>query len=563
MKIKHKLTLGVIFLFALLTLSCSMGIFYLVQLKDDAQVILKNNYESLHYCQSMFKQLDSLKYTPKTSLDKFEYYLNLQQKNITEKNELEATVALRNNFDNLKTSMNFEESQMLLISHNIQKIIEINMEAMAAKYKLANKTAESALGYITLITTVIFLIAFTFVVNFPSMIANPVTKLTEAIKEIASKNYKHRIYINNKDEFGELAASFNLMAQKLDEYEHSSVAQLMFEKSRAEAIINCIEDASIGIDKNNVVLFVNQQALSLLNMQQGNIVGKNIDEIKKHNDLFKYIIENTQSEPFKIVLDQKESYFVKENYAIKKGEEELGIVFVLKNITAFLEKDEAKTHFLAVISHELKTPIASIKLGVSLLENSKTGNVNAEQKILIDGIKEDSNRLLKITGELLSMSQIETGKINLEITSALPETLIDTAIQSLGQQANDKQIEIIKSLNHQDKLVQCDPDKTAWVLINLLSNAIRYSPENGKVKISTQLVENKIYFSVEDQGRGIPIEYQERIFDKYFQIPGSSTSGTGLGLAISKEFLIAMNGEIQVKSELGKGSVFIFDLNQV
>src|SRR5204862_6024807 len=139
---------------------------------------------------------------------------------------------------------------------------------------------------ITVIMTLCFLFGFTFLFNFPSLIAGPLTKFMKGIKGIANKNYSERIHLNRKDEFGELANAFNTMAERLDEYEHSNLSKILFEKRRAEAVINSLKDASIGIDNKGTVLFANQQALQLLNLKEQDIIGQNQVEIKRRNDLF-------------------------------------------------------------------------------------------------------------------------------------------------------------------------------------------------------------------------------------------------------------------------------------
>ena len=270
--------------------------------------------------------------------------------------------------------------------------------------------------------------------------------------------------------------------------------------------------------------------------------------------------------PMKIFADGKESYFEKEivNITIKPtGEEQIitiGDVIILRNITIFKELDFAKTNFIATVSHELKTPISSIKLSLQLLEKAETGEINTEQKQLIEGIKEDSQRLLKITGELLELSQLETGNIQLNMDKSSPYEIINYATEAVKVQAEQKQIQLVIETEQNLPDIKADSEKTAWVLINFLTNAITYSSENSVISVKLKKENNKVVFQVIDTGKGIDNRYKTKVFDKYFQIPGSHKSGTGLGLAISKEFIEAQNGTIGVESELGLGSTFYFKL---
>jgi signal transduction histidine kinase len=281
------------------------------------------------------------------------------------------------------------------------------------------------------------------------------------------------------------------------------------------------------------------------------------------NDLLRNLL-NTDGgiAPLKIYANNKESYFSKEVVKILADEKPIGEVIMLKNITQFKELDLAKTNFIATISHELKTPISSIKMSLKLLEDNRVGNLNSEQVKLVQNIQEDSQRLLKITTELLDLAQVETGNIQLEKSPVDPKAIIDYAYDSMKFQAEQKQITI--EINYDSDLpkVNCDLEKTAWVMVNFLSNAIRHSPENSKVIVQAQKQDGSVVFSVKDSGKGIDPKYKDKIFEKFFKVPNMVTgkSGTGLGLAISKDFVTSQGGKIWVESEIGKGSTFSFSL---
>jgi len=239
----------------------------------------------------------------------------------------------------------------------------------------------------------------------------------------------------------------------------------------------------------------------------------------------------------------------------------IGQVIVLRNITPFHELNEAKTNFIATVSHELKTPISSIKMSAQLLADNRVSALNADQTELLKSITDDADRLLKITSELLNMSQAETGNIQLKLQPVQPEVIVENALQAVLFQAQHKNISITKNLPSKLSSVYADAEKTSWVLINFLTNAVKYSPESSVIEISISQKENKISFAVTDHGKGIEEKYLPKLFDRYFKVPGTyERSGTGLGLAISKEFIEAQGGTIQVKSVLNEGSIFSFTL---
>lgn len=558
-KLKTKVALGSIFLFVLLVIVGAINFYYLNRISAESRQIIQNNYETLNYSRLMLDELNALTDSA-NSFNSFEKMLELQEKNITERGEKELTVSLRQNFNQLKKKGN-KDSLAVLIRKDIAGIMQVNLQAIDAKNQAAQLSAEKAKTVITICLTVCLLIAITFLYNFPSSVAGPIASLTEGIKAIADKNYGQRIHLNRKDEFGELATAFNTMAERLDEYEHSNLSRIMFEKQRAETVINSLKDASIGIDNKGMLLFANQQALQLLNLKEAEIVGQLQVDVERRNDLFRFLVKEQTSLPFKIVVENKENYFTKELMDIQQGNEKAGMVIVLRNITPFKELDAAKTNFIATISHELKTPLASSDFSLKLLEDERVGELNEEQKELVQSLKEDNKRLLKILSELLDLSQVESGKLQLNIQPVMANAIIEKAEQFVVNAAKNKHINIKKNIGEHLPAFNADEEKLVWVLNNFLTNAIKHSYENGEVELTVKEGGGEIVFAVKDNGKGIEEKYLPRLFDRYFKVPGNAEkSGTGLGLAISKEFIEAHGGKINVVSSLGSGSTFSFSL---
>ncbi|MDR6844598.1 ATP-binding protein [Flavobacterium granuli] len=575
MKIKTKLNLGVGLLFLLIIILTLVSAFYIFSIKKDTENILKANYNTLEYSRNMLLSLDEINSDAENAIITFENNLNKQSKNVTEVGEHDATLNLKKSFNLLKVNRT-DQKLKNQIRQDIFEIMKLNMFAIKQKSDVAKQTAETANMWIAITGTLCFLIAFNLLVNLPNNIADPIKELTASIKEIANKNYSERVHFMDHNEFGDLAKSFNTMAQKLEEYNSSNLYKLLFEKKRLETLINNMNDPIIGLDNQGLILFVNDEALKIIGMKSEDVLGKTASTLALTNDLMKSLIEkNSANEanirgqkvlPMKIFADGKESYFEKENINITiqpTGEDQMiniGDVIILRNITPFKELDFAKTNFIATVSHELKTPISSIKLSLQLLENKTTGTINEEQKHLIESIKDDSQRLLKITGELLELSQVETGNIQLNIEKSNPYEIVHYATEAVKMQTDQKQIELLIEADENLPDIKADSEKTAWVLINFLTNAIRYSSENSKITMRLKKDNMQISFAVIDTGKGIDNRYRSKVFDKYFQIPGSQKTGTGLGLAISKEFIEAQGGTIGVESELGLGSTFYFKL---
>lgn len=569
MKVKTKLVLGVGLLFALIVLLTVVSTWYINALKQDTSNILTANYNTLEYSRNMILALDEMADNPE-AVNRFRQNLGKQKQNETEPGEKEATETVEKHFAYAVQDPK-DSAIKSLIRRDISELMRLNMAAIERKSEIAGGTAQTATFWLSITGTLCFLIAFTLLVNLPGSIANPIRELTESIRQIAAQNYHQRVHFEGHSEFGELAKSFNTMAEKLEEYAGSRLSQLIMEKKRIETLINNMHDPVIGIDEHGKILFANAETLKITGLKKDEVIGGNIYEIAHSNDLIRILIRDLDStrlhskeEPLKIYADNKESYFEKETVGIsitptgETGKKNIGHVILLKNVTPFKELDFAKTNFIATVSHELKTPIASIQMSIQVLKHVATGSLNDEQLQLLDSISEDSQRLLKITGELLNMTQVETGKIQLNIQHCDPYSIIAYAVNAAKTQAEQKKIDIEIKADRDFPSIRLDSEKTAWVLTNFITNAVRYSPENSKVLLSLQKRDNRLCFFVQDFGRGIEAQYKERIFDRYFQIPGSSKSGSGLGLAISRDFIEAQGGNIGVETNPGLGSTFFF-----
>ena len=445
---------------------------------------------------------------------------------------------------------------------NLQVLTATDPESPAAYPAL-----HRALIWISVFGVACIVIGIVLLIKLPRSINDPIRTLVNGILEIADHNYDKRLNLGMNEEFSEVAVSFNRMAERLSEYQKSALSDLIQEKKYSEAIVNSITEPILGLDKERIVLFANEGALTVLNLKREQIIGLSAYDLALKNDLLRRLIRelgqhDEKKEPLKIYADNKESFFQAKYipiYMVPTGETEqhyIGDVISLQNITEFKELDSAKTTFISTISHELKTPISSIMMSLKLLEDSRVGTMNEEQQMLSKSIKESTDRLLEITGELLKMTQVETGKLQLSPKITKPIELIDYAVKANRVQAERFNCHI--EVEYPEKIAKLfvDSEKIAWVITNLLSNAIHYTKENGRIIIGARQIENVVEIFVQDFGKGIDPRYHQSIFDRYFRVPGTKVQGSGLGLAISKDFVEAHGGTLKVESELGKGSTF-------
>jgi two-component system, NtrC family, sensor histidine kinase KinB len=603
-KIKSKVFAGLAFLFLVIILLSVLGVVFINQLANASRGTLANNYRSVEYTMKMLKSLDSIydyrthyMYPGKENVsgniaeknyvsekDNFQNSYLAEKNNITETGERELVDNLYNNYSNFINIVEQKEDNNSLINlrnsyfitrQSVVDIYNINMNAIQRINLRIGETAHRVTLWMVIIGVLSVLITLFFIIKYPGSIVDPILELTDKIKAISKGNYDQQLNFTSKDELGDLASAFNVMAGRLKEYDESNLDKLLVEKKRLDATIENLEDAIFILDEEKRFLLGNRGALNLTGLRSKDIEGKYAPDVALNNDLLRELIKglvqngetNSKDEerPIKIIQNKKEYYYSREIIEIKAkptgGEIEriIGYILLLKNITLFEERDVAKTNLIATVSHELKTPISSINLSLKLLEDDRIGGLNDEQKNLIIAMRQQSVRLSKMVNELLDFSQTETGNIKLKISKVRPEDIIDLSVTAIMMLLSEKKIQL--NLNVADNLpdVKADLEKTVWVLVNLITNAMRFTPENGYINLDAQKDKEFIRFSVKDDGPGISKEDQDKIFKRFVQV-GNKNKGTGLGLAISKEFVQAQGGRIGVESEPGKGSTFSFYL---
>ena len=439
MKIQRRLTLGIGILFAMIVLLGIQSVSYVRQLSRATGTILADNYNSLQYAADMLRSLNDIG-EDSVSRHTLRQSLALQQQNITEISEREMTSELGRHIAALSDPVT--EAELQTVRQDLLRIMELNMAAIRAKSSAVEERADYVMWWLIVVAALCVVSAGAILVWFPRLVLRPIDELKKGIREIANHNYQQRLDFTGNREFESVAESFNDMAAKLDEYRRSSLDDLMTAKKRIEAIVDTLHEPIIGLGPDRKILFMNREALAVLNLQ-AEVVGRNAAEVALSNDLLRRLMRelygekrSTGGEPLKIYADNKESYFQMENtplYITPVGGREqqfVGNLIILSNVTKYKELDSAKTNFISTVSHEMKTPISSILMSLQLLGDDRLGKLNDEQKQLVGSIRDSSDRLLSITGELLNMTQIETGKLKLMPKITKPIELIDYAVKA-------------------------------------------------------------------------------------------------------------------------------------
>ncbi len=463
-------------------------------------------------------------------------------------------------------------SRIADIEYIVKAMMAVQAQGMSNKVREVNEVYTTVTIVIIITSFLLFVLAAVALFYIPEYIADPIMKISNSLEQIMDKNYNSRVYIDRQDEIGDLADSFNKMAEKLEEYEGMNVQNLLLEKHRLENIINRVKEAIIGLDSEHKVLFVNQAFLDLVKIPSSNIVGKSVDKLSQRYSRLKKLFDNlknkNQATPGfqSIQFEEKDKsyYYERELIEVSLGIGNVithnGYILLFKNITEFREHDLAKTNFMATLSHELKTPISAIDMSLSLLKDNRIGNLNEDQTSLTSTIKQNITRLLTLINEIMEVSKIETGNIIMVESKASPSDIVDQALNATGTFIDQKEIKLEKVIAGNLPLINVDVQKTSGVLINFISNAVRYTPIKGIIRVEVSKQGNDIEFRVSDNGKGIIDEDLKNIFKRFKRAKNDKTKGTGLGLAISKEFIEKQGGRIWANSKLGKGSTFGFAL---
>lgn len=277
------------------------------------------------------------------------------------------------------------------------------------------------------------------------------------------------------------------------------------------------------------------------------------DADKKMTDEIKRLQETIAN--LKKELDDKD-------WANRKTNEALKILYkeIEKKNIELSRMDELKSQFVSNVSHEFKNPLAITKEAVLLLSDGTLGPLSAEQKKILDTAARTIARLQRLVMDLLDISKIESGKVKLNKTEFNISDLIDEVSQTYEREIAKKQMTFAVDIDPDMGLITADRDRMSQVVINLLNNAIKYTPEGGSIRITLKGSPNEVRFEIADSGPGIPDEYRQKIFDKFERITTEKQEGTGLGLPIAKDIVAIHGGKLWVESSKGKGSTFIFTL---
>lgn len=448
---------------------------------------------------------------------------------------------------------------------------EMNQKAMIEASTRAHQTSVQTIVYMSGIGAVTGGLGLLFSIILSGILMRPLSSMSKATERIAEGDYEVILDINSKDELGQLAHRILAMSRKLKAFHELNVGRLVQEKRKGEAILRSIGDGLIVVDEQLRVTAINPEACSITGRSHAEATGKHFFDLIRDEELFARVEQTVTNGVLSelsgdqdLLMMKKEGteYFFRTTVTPVRsegGEPVQGVVVLLQDVTRLKELERQKSEFVLAASHELKTPLTGLAMSIALLEEEAEGKTPREQELL-RAARDETERLRALVTDLLDLSRIESGRIEMEIAPVTAEVLIEKAYEAFQAQTQTAGIELSRSFPDDLPPVLADPNKITWVLSNLLSNAMRYTPKGGHIQIRAEQGGEWLYLTVSDDGAGIPVEYQSRIFEKFVQVKGDQKGGSGLGLAICREIVRAHGGNIWVESYPGKGSTFTFTL---
>jgi two-component system, NtrC family, sensor histidine kinase KinB len=566
-----------------------LGLFAVPSIRSLGSAIsdtLYRNYLSIQAAQHMHAALYSAELNAYKGMgnrelsserDEFTHWINVELANITETGEdaLAADIQKRGMtlFRELElgTPVASLHDQFASAHQRLNDLIALNQQAMFRADSRSIKLGES-LSYefiAGLLSLLVLGAALSWTIAWN--ISKPLAELSEHLRSFSLRGPSIRLGEQGLSELQTVTVEFNRMSDRLEQFEKLNVDRLIYEKSKTEAIIESLEDGIVLVDPNGIVTHVNELGAIILGVDREEALGSPFDDLNTSHPHYMKIRSalanlTTQTDEIRQVevelhLRGRDHTFLLKPVPLRQGDgQSLGTILILQDITYLRDKDRARTNLVATLSHELNTPLTSLALSIDLME--RDGGMNGRQTDLLVGIQEDLARMRNLTRDLLDLARGEGGAITLHPALIDLEELLEAVTKTFALQAEQKHITLRSSFAKSLPGFRGDPVKLSWVLSNLIANALRYTPADGTVGVSSESEGGVVKFKVSDTGPGIPPEVRDHLFERFVQwsVNGAKPGTAGLGLAIAKEIVEAHRGRIFVDSTVGQGTCFTVEL---
>jgi signal transduction histidine kinase len=593
---RRRIFLGLLPLLILLVVVGGYGIALFSHLGGAVDVILRENYRSIVAAQNMkesAERMDSAllfmlageeergRKMYDENLPVFERSLKAELNNITipgegelarkierlhqQYNERAKTFFATPDLDQ-RRSIYFNEMLPAFteIKNSAQKILELNQDNMIHADRHAREVSARSTRYMIIAIAVGLVIALFFASRLQRSILSPIKSLTRSAQELGEGNLDQVVPVVSSDEMGQLADTFNKMAAKLRAYRQVTSDEILHARQMTEVTFSAFPDPIIALDENGAITFKNPAADRLMT------------GLKLNGQLPEQVREQTQSvlrggadymptsfaSAICVRPSDKETFFLPRVIGIRSETGGLfGAAVILQDVTKLRLMDDVKTNLVSTVSHELKTPLTSVRMALHLLLEEQIGSLNSKQTELLLAARDESERLLTMINDLLDLARLESGATRMMTERKSARELIAAAIEQNKDVAERHGVTLVNRVGSDDlPAVAVESQQIGHVFGNLINNAARHSPRGEEVVLGATREDGGVRFAVVDKGPGIEPQYQSRVFDKFFRVAGQEPTGAGLGLSIAREIVHAHNGSIGVNSHPGQGAEFYFVL---
>ena len=593
---RRRIFLGLLPLLILLVVVGGYGIALFTHLGGAVDVILRENYRSIVAAQNMkesAERMDSaLLFTLAGEEDRgrkmydenlpvFERNLKAELNNITIPGEGELArkvEKLHRQYNERATAffaipdqaqrrkMYFEDllPTFTEVKDSAHKVLELNQGDMTRADRHARELSARSTRYMIMAIAIGLVIALYFGSRLQRSILSPIKSLTSSAHELGEGNLDQVVPVGSSDELGQLADTFNKMAGKLRSYRRVTTDEISQARQMTEVTFSAFPDPIIALDENGAITFKNPAADALMAglKLDGHLPEQVREQMQSVLRGGADYIPTSFASAICVRPNDKETFFLPRVIGIRSETGGLfGAAVILQDVTKLRLMDDVKTNLVSTVSHELKTPLTSVRMALHLLLEEQIGSLNSKQTELLLAARDDSERLLTMINDLLDLARLESGAARMMIEQKLPRELVADAIEQNTDVAERHGVRLI-SRSGSEKLppVKVESQQIGHVFSNLINNAVRYSPRGEEIVLGARPENGGVRFTVADKGPGIEPQYQSRLFDKFFRVPGQEPAGAGLGLSIAREIVHAHNGSIGVNSHPGQGSEFYFIL---
>lgn len=396
-------------------------------------------------------------------------------------------------------------------------------------------------------------------------ITQPIGEMREQALRIAKGDYSRKVTVHGKDELGQLAVTFNQLAEQIEETQDAMES----ERNRLNSVLSHMSDGVVATDRRGKVITINDMALSLLGISKEAAIGQNILnllDIEKDYTLRK-ILESTEE----LLIERNESNYgdnkiIRVEFSMIRRESGFisGLVAVMHDVTEQEQNERDRREFVSNVSHELRTPLTSMRSYIETLSEGAWQDQEMAPRFLKITLDE-TDRMIRMINDLLDLSRMDNDNLKLNIEMVNFNELVNFVLDRFDViiANSEKKYRIVREFTQRPLFVEVDTDRMIQVIDNIMNNAIKYSPDGGKITVHLMETHNNVILSITDQGLGIPKKDISRIFERFYRVDKARArkqGGTGLGLAISKEVVKALGGTIWATSIENYGSTFYISL---